>query len=164
MIWLLLKNISARDYIIGGLILGLVYCMTMWHSDSVELKKTKLVYQNPQIKTVDRIVYKQGPVRTKTVIVKEKSGDEVTTIEEVRAPVEATNESTTDKTPISLAETMKPLRTDRYLVSVGLNRLSMDFDGKAMFVGYGFNNRLDVMVGAMNHDGVSPWALATFRF
>ncbi len=64
--------------------------------------------------------------------------------------------------PIAVA--LAEPRTDRYLVSVGLNRLTPTFDGKALFVGYGFKNRIDVQIGGIEHDGFSPWVLTTFRF
>lgn len=164
MIGVILKYITPRDYVIGGLAVALVACVTMWHKDANELKKAKLVYENPAIKTVERIVYKTGPVRIKTVVVKEKDGAEITTIEEDHAGTTTETNSSNEKAPVPLSIALAQPRTDRYLLSVGLNRLTPDFDGKAIFVGYGFKNRLDVQVGGMNHHGWSPWVLTTIRF
>lgn len=164
MISLILKYITPRDYVIGGLLVVLVTCVTMWHKDATELKKAKLVYEHPQIKTVDRIVYKQGPVRIVTKIKEIPGGGKETTIEEDHDAVTTETDNTTDSKPVPISIALAEPRTDRYLLSVGLNRLTPDFDGKALFVGYGFKNRLDVQVGGIEHNGFSPWVLATLRF
>lgn len=164
MIAFILKYITPRDYAIGGLVVVVIYLATMWHQSSVELKKAQLVYRNPEVKTVEKIVYKTGPVRIKTVVVKEVSGAEITTIEETHAPTTTETVNAAETTPVPLAVALKEPRADRYLLSVGLNRLTADVDGKALFVGYGFKNRLDIQVGGVEHDGWSPWVLATARF
>jgi len=159
-----IKSLGVKDGVIGVLFVTLVITAAQWHKTSLDAKNIKTVYMHPEVKTVEKIVYKTGPVRIKTVIVKEKGGDEVTTIEEEHAPEITTSETTDEKKPVPIDVVMTPTRTDRYLVSVGLNRLTPDFDGKALFVGYGFKNRMDVQVGAVEHDGFSPWVLTTFRF
>ena len=163
MIAWVLKYITPRDYVIGGLIVVVVYSATMWHKDAVELKEAKLVYQNPEVKTVEHVVYKEGPVRTVTKIIKEPTR-EITVITEERAPVEKTVDSGTEQHPVPIAQVMTPTRTDRYLITAGLNRLTADLDGKAIFVGYGIRNRVDIQIGGVEHDGFSPWLLATLRF
>lgn len=164
MISVILKYLTPRDYVIGGLGVVLVYVLMLWHHDATELKKAKLVYENPQIKTVERVVYREGPVRIKTVVVKERDGDEITTIEEHREGTTSEVVAESEKAPVPVSVALAPTRTDRYLLSVGLNRLSMDVEGKSLFVGYGFKNRLDVQVGVVNRDEVSPWILTTVRF
>lgn len=161
---LLLKYVGPREGLIGVLLVGLLWIGSLWHGASVELKKAKLVYENPQIKTVEKIVYKQGPVRIKTVIVKEKDGSEITTTEEDRAAVTTETNHSNESAPVALSKTLAPARTDRYLLSMGMNRLTSDFDGKALFVGYGWKNRFDLQVGGIEHNGFSPWVLATLRF
>lgn len=159
-----LKSIGPRDYVIVGLGAGLLYFITMWHAASVDLKKTQLVYQNPEVKTVERIVYKQGPVRVITKI-KEIPGKEIETIiVEERAPVESETFTSSTTTPVPLSIAMAPVRSDRYLLTLGVNRLTADTDGKAIFVGYGIKNRFDIQVGGVEHDGFSPWLLGTVRF
>lgn len=160
----LFKQLGIKDYAIGGMSIVVIYCVTMWHQSSVELKKAQVVYAHPQIKTVEHIVYREGPVHIVTKIVEVPGGQKETVITEDRAPV--TNEivSSSTSTPIPLAVALIEPRTDRYLVTLGMNRLTADFDGKALFVGYGFKNRLDVQVGGVEHNGFSPWVLATIRF
>lgn len=160
----LIRNWGVRDYAIGVLIVVLFSIVQQWHGDRVELQKAKLVYDHPQIKYVDRIVEKLGPIRIKTVIVKEPSGAETTEITEDRGETTTETLSTKDSAPIGLDVALKEPRTDRYLVSIGVNKLSLDSEGKAIFVGYGWKNRFDLQVGGMEHNGFSPWALATFRF
>lgn len=164
MLPLLLKYVGVRESVIGVLLVGLFWVGNMWHGASVELQKAKIVYEHPQIKTVEKIVYKQGPVRIKTVVVKEKDGSEITTTEEDRAAVTTETNNLNESAPVALSKTLAPARTDRYLLSIGANRLSADVDGKAIFAGYGWKNRFDLQVGGVQHNGFSPWVLATLRF
>ncbi len=164
MISFILQKIGARDYIIGGMGIALVYCGTMWHQSSTELKKAQIVYSHPEVKTVEKIVYKQGPVRIVTKIREVPGGAKETTIEEDHGAITSEVTTSSTSTPIPIAITLAEPRTDRYLVSFGLNRLTADFDGKAFFVGYGFKNRIDVQIGGIEHDGFSPWVLTTLRF
>ena len=163
---LLLKFVSKkwREASIGGLILTVVILLHQWRMAEIDLKKARVVYENPAVRTVEKIVYKTGPVRIRTVIVKEKGGAERWTVEEDRgvATTETVNSAESAPTPVSVA--MKPYRNDRYLLSVGANRLSADFDGKAIFAGYGWKNRFDLQVGGIEKNGFSPWVFATFRF
>lgn len=164
MIPFILKYITPRDYVIGGLGVCVIYLATMWHGASVELQKAKIVYEHPEVKTVEKIVYKQGPVRIKTVVVKEIDGSQVTTVEEERAGDTSETVRGSESTPVPLSVVLAPVRTDRYLLTVGINRLTPDFDGKALFVGYGIKNRVDIQIGGVQHDGFSPWILTTLRF
>lgn len=160
----LFKQLGIKDYAIGGMSVVVIYCVTMWHQSSVELKKAQVVYAHPQIKTIEHVVYREGPVHTVTKIVEIPGGEKETIITEDRAPVTSDVSISSSSTPVPLAVALVEPRTDRYLLTVGINRLTADFDGKAMFVGYGFSNRLDVQVGGVEHNGFSPWVLATIRF
>lgn len=159
---LLLKR--WRESAIGLLVILLAFFVTQWKRSDTELKQARLVYENPQVKTVEKVVYRQGPVRIKTIIVKEKDGNETTTVEEVRDPATTETIASAESTPIPLSITLAPARTDRYLLTFGVNRLSSDFDGKAILVGYGFKNRLDLQAGIVHRDETSPWIFATLRF
>jgi len=153
------KRISIIALVVAA---GLLYAYI--HGLNVQLEQAQLVYQNPRV--VTKIVKRRevGPVRIITRVVERPSGERETTIEESRGPVIETENEATETTPVPLSIALAPLRTDRYLLSAGFNRLSADFDGKALFVGYGFKNRLDVQVGGIKKDGLSPWVLTTFRF
>lgn len=159
----ILKYITPRDYVIGGMGLVLIYSFTMWHDASVDLKKARLVYLHPSTQVVEKIVYKQGPVRIVTQI-KDISGGKETIITEERGAVSNEILTSSSSAPISLAIAMREARSNRYLLTLGLNRLTPDFDGKALFVGYGFRNRFDIQVGGVEHNGFSPWFLTTVRF
>lgn len=159
----LIKYINPKNCVLLVLIVALLYTATMWHETSVSLKKAQLVYQNPETKVVEKIVYRQGPVKIVTKI-KEVPGKTETIIVESRAPIEYESDTSSTTAPVPLAVAMTPVRSDRYLLTFGLNRLSADLEGKAVFVGYGFKNRFDVQVGGIEHDGFSPWILTTLRF
>lgn len=135
-----------------------------WRLAEIQLQEANLSYKNPAVKFVDHVIYKEGPVRIRTVIIKQKSGDEITTIDENRDEASAIIEALKESTPVPLSKILTPKRQNRYLLTLGLNRLTSDLDGKALFVGYGINNRLDVQVGGIDHDGFSPWLLTTIRF
>ncbi len=160
----LLKKFGARDYTIVILGAATVYVIFMWYQTSVDLKKTKLVYMNPETKTVEKIVYKEGPVRIVTKI-KEVPGKQIETIIiEERAPVSFESLTSSSSTIVPLAVAMTPPRTDRYLLTLGVNSFGTGLDGKALFVGYGFKNRFDVQVGGIEKDGSSAWVIGTLRF
>lgn len=75
--------------------------------------------------------------------------------------IEGVNETSE---PIAIAKISPPTRTDRWLLSIGGNRFSKDFEGKAILVGYGFRNRFDLQAGLVRTDETRPWLLATVRF
>ena len=158
-----LKSLANKNTVIGVLVVIIVLAVGDAYRARQHAKEVQIVYENPQVKTVERIVYKEGPTRIVTRIVKEPQRETTEIIEE-HAPIETVTETGTEKTPVAESVIMAPTRTDRYLVSFGLNRLTPDLDGKALFVGYGFKNRLDLQVGGIIHDGFSPWLLATARF
>lgn len=162
-ILLLLKNYFNKNSLIIVLGIGLIWAAADAYRQRQEVKRIGLVYQNPSIKTVERVIYKEGPVKIVTKIVKE-GPKETTEITEERAPTVKTTETGVERKPVPLNQTMIPSRTDRYLLTAGFNRLTADLDGKALFIGYGVKNRLDVQVGGIEHDGFSPWVLATVRF
>lgn len=163
MFLLLLKQVVSKNGVIVGLVTVIILSVSSSYRDHQELKKIQSVYANPEIKTVEHIVYREGPIKivTKTIIQKDRT---YTVTTEERSPVIILSDSETAKTPIPIAVTMAAARTDRYLLTVGLNRLTPDFDGKALFVGYSIHNRFDFQVGGIQHDGFSPWLLATVRF
>jgi hypothetical protein len=163
-VWsLLLNRLLNKNSIIIILVATSAFAINDTVHRRIELKKIQAVYQNPDVKTIEKIVYKEGPVRIKVVTVKEENR-EITTRTEEHGGSETTTEAGTETKVVPVASAMTPARTDRYLLTVGLNRLTPDFDGKALFVGYGFKNRLDLQVGGIEHDGFSPWVLATIRF
>lgn len=160
----IIKSFGIKDGLIAVLAVAVLFVANEWHKASVEAKNVKEIYSHPEVKTVEKIVYKTGPVRIKTVVIKEKSGNEKTIIEEDRGP-ETTVTETSDESKIApLSSVLARPRSDRYLLSVGFNRLSPDWEGKAIFVGYGFRNRLDIQVGGVRKEQTTPWVLATFRF
>lgn len=160
----LLKNLGIKDYAIVALV-GMVCAFSQkLASDHAELAKAREVYQHPQIKYVDRIVEKQGPVRIVTRTVKQPSGVLIVDQTEERGEITTDTATSNESAPVPLNVALKEPRSDRYLLSAGLNRLTPDVDGKALFVGYGWKNRFDLQVGGVEHDGFSPWVLATLRF
>lgn len=163
MLLLLLKGIISKNGLIAGLVAGIVLLFATAYRQHNELAKMRTVYEHPEVKTVEKIVYKEGPSRVRTITIKEAGKETVERIED-RPAIERTTELGTETKVVPVAQAMSELRKDRYLVSVGMNRLTTDFDGKALFVGYGFKNRLDIQVGGMNRDGFSPWVLTTLRF
>lgn len=166
MILAILKWLSPRDYVIGGLAVVVIYLATMWHVASTDLKKAKLVYENPQVKTVEKIVYRTGPVQIQTVVVETKDGTKTTTINEKHEATTTEVDNSTEKTIVPLAIALAPTRTDRYLFGVGLTDFSpRDVHNYSAFAGYGFKNRIDFMAGITQRDDkVSPMILVVARF
>jgi hypothetical protein len=120
----------------------------------------RLAYEHPQVKEVVRTVRVEGPVRIRTVVVEKPSGEKQTTTEETREPVVETNDTARESTPILAG------RTDRWLVTLGSDRLKLDGAGKMAMVGYGFGNRVDVQAGIVNTEGAGLWkgVSVTLRF
>lgn len=162
-ILLVLKRYFNKNTLIVVMVVGLGWAVTDAYRQRQEVRRIELVYKNPSIKTVERVVYKEGPVRIVTRVIKEGTKETTERIED-RSPTVKTIETGREQAPVPLDQTMVDERTDRYLITAGVNRFSSDFDGKALFVGYGFRNRLDVQVGGVDRDGFSPWVLATVRF
>lgn len=160
----IIKSLGIKDTAIGVLVVALVFTAAQWHKVSVESKNIQMIYSHPEFKTVEKIVYRTGPVQIKTVIIKEKDGKEITTINETHGANVETTEKGTDNKIVPISVSLAEARSDRYLISAGFNRLSADFEGKALFVGYGIKNRFDIQVGVVQHQDLSPWILTTFRF
>lgn len=161
----LLKKFSYKEGIIGVLILCLVWIANAWHTASVELEQARLAYQNPKIVTVEKLVYKVGPVRIRTVTTKEKDGDEKTDIEEIRYGESLESDSNTEKAPVSVSEIVRTERTNRWLLGIS-NR---DFTFKRSeyyggWAGYSFSNRADVLVGLENNKNLETHLLMVWRF
>lgn len=174
-----------REGAIGGLILACLFFLAQWKKADTELKEARLAYENPAVKESVREISTGGAEVTikrtwKTsrptfADIAKKAADEtdrrfaareseVTQTTTWKSPVTVTRETASESAPIPVSTIVSPTRTDRYLVTLGMGRLSSDFDGKALFVGYGFKNRLDIQIGLVRHDGTSPWVTTTFRF
>lgn len=141
---------------------GILYAYI--HQVNAQLSTAKLVYLHPQ--RIKKLAHRKetGPVRIVTRYIERPNGERETFIDETHGVVVETDISSEESKPISIAETLTPPRTDRYLLTFGVNRLSSDLQGKAILVGYGFKNRLDIQAGIIRRDETSPWILATFRF
>lgn len=156
----LIKKLGPKDAAIGVL----TVIIFLLGNSYLELKKAQTVYENPKVTTVEKIVYREGPVRIKTVIVREAGRETISEDREIGA-TERTEESGSETAPVPTDVVLKPVRTNRYLLTFGVNQMSLETEGKAVFVGYGINNRLDIQAGAIRKDGnTSPWALLTARF
>jgi len=165
----LLKSLASKNTVIGILVVIVVLAVTDSYNAHQRLKEVQAVYQNPKVVQTVKIVHEKGPVQIKTVIVERPGAtpaqaEKVTTITEERGATLDQLVAGNNSSPVSEKVIMPTPRTDRYLVSFGLNRLTPSFDGKALFVGYGINNRFDFQVGGIIKDGFSPWLMATARF
>lgn len=186
----LLRRLGWKDYALGGLGAAIAALGFLFYKEHGDLVQSRLVYLHPAVQQSQSKTVRQEP----TVIEKKiyrmswqdfaaANPDEASKLIAARpfgsepygGPVEVTEEKTTvgaktestasarDTHPVPLSETVAP-RSDRWLVSAGLCRLSSDYHGKALLVGYGFRNRVDVQAGLTNDDRTRLWALATFRF
>lgn len=160
----LLKFKRWREGAIAGLVVACLALLVHWKKTDSELKQAKLAYENPQVKEVVRWKTVTGPVRTVTKIVERPGGERETVIDATTATVTTDYGTETERTPVPTGVILTPHRTDRYLLTFGVNRLSRDLDGKAILVGYGFKNRLDLQAGVVHRNETSPWVFATFRF
>lgn len=158
------RAVNPQRITIITLSVGLVLLYAYIHEQNVQLSTAQLVYKNPS--RIARVAKKRetGMVHIITRYIERPSGEKETTIEETHDPVVETTVTSDETTPVAIAYALAPIRSDRYLVSVGFNKLSLGADGKALFVGYGIKNRVDIQVGGVQHDGFSPWVLATLRF
>lgn len=157
-------GVDVKRVTIITLSIGVCLLYAYVHEQNVQLATAKLVYSNPQRSTKTKKSKETGAVRIVTRYIDRPTGERETIIDETRGPVIETETVSDETKPVPIAIALAQPRTDRYLVSAGMNRLTPDFDGKAFFVGYGFKNRLDIQVGGVQHDGFSPWVLTTLRF
>ena len=160
----LLPGVDYKRVTIITLSIGVCILYAYIHEQNVQLATTRLVYTHPR-QSINKSKRKEiGEVRIVTRYIERPSGEKETTIEEVRGAVIETEITDQKNEPVPISETLMPARMDRYLLTIGVNRFSSDFDGKALFVGYGFKNRMDIQIGGIERNGFSPWLLATIRF
>jgi len=167
-----------REGAIGGLLLAALFFLVQWKQTDAELKKARLAYENPATKESVRETSSGGAEVTvtrtwktgKSIPVPKRrfrdgDGSEMTETVAWKAPVTVTRETANESTPVPVSTIMAPIRSDRWLLSVGVNRLSSDTEGKALLAGYGWRNRFDLQAGVIRKDEKnSPWLMATLRF
>lgn len=132
-------------------------------TERAEFETVRSSLEHPKIVERVKTVTIQGPVRIITKIVEKPSGEKETTIDENREEVREANDESLLSTPVALISIMPRARTDRFLLTFGLNRLSKDLDGKALFAGYSIKNRVDLQAGVIKKETTSPWLLLTIR-
>lgn len=159
-----LKNNRDIEIFLALIALALFEAGTIYHQH-VQLKEAKLAYENPQVKIATREVKVEGPVRI--VYRKITTPGEPVIVERIveRAPVTTTTETAKETTPIPVAVVLASPRIDRWLVGAMLDK----FDPKSgenwsVTAGYGFRNRVDLMVGAHVHGHLDPFAQVVLRF
>jgi hypothetical protein len=128
-----------------------------------EVERLRLAYQNPSKRAVRETVTVAGPVRIVTRTVERPGGEKETTVEETRGAVTTSDKEATTSEPVALTALLRP-REDRWLLSLGASRLSLDAGGKTFLAGYGWRNRFDLQAGFSTGDRTRVEALATFRF
>ena len=160
----MIRSLLRAHWKEGGLVVAILFLLVQWRGAETDLKKARLSYEHPQTKEVIREVKVRGPERIVYRTIRLPGEKEI--IEKIieREATTTTKDSGKESRPISVGTILASHRSDRWLLSVGANRLSADFDSKAVFVGYGFRNRLDLQVGAVHKETTSPWLLATLRF
>lgn len=157
-------NLLNKNTAIGGLVVVILLILVQYKRLDTEYKTAKLVYSNPATKEIVREVRVQGPVRIVYRTIKEPSGVERTETITEQQPVTAITETAHWSEPVPVSVALAPIRTNRWLLTFGVNRLTPDFDGKAVLAGYGWNNRFDLQAGIINKEGTSPWLMGTMRF
>lgn len=184
---MLLLNLLKRwrEGAIGGLLIACLLLLVQWKKADSELKQSRLAYENPATKesvheastagptlTIKRtwkaVVPKETAVPGTAVINKEAQWEDGPYAEKTETIEWAEGVSTTKtaewtKSPVAIAGIGG--NQNRWLLTGGLNRLSADFDGKMLLVGYGWANRFDLQAGAIRKDDkTSPWVTGTIRF
>lgn len=150
-----------REGAIGALVLAVVVAVFLWERDRRELERVRLVYENPRVKIVEKVVKVQGPVRVVTRII-EKPGEVVTIVDERRGEVSETTGSDRETAPVPIEIAMKPHRSDRWLVAAQVDDGRFrEAKGYSALVGYGWNNRVDVLIGG-GAEGVKLQVVARF--
>ncbi|HYF34343.1 MAG TPA: hypothetical protein VD994_03545 [Prosthecobacter sp.] len=153
---------NAKAAAIGALILLVVTEAGIILRQYGEIKRTRIAYENPQVKEAVREVKIQGPERIVYRTVRAPGQVEEKIV--YRDRIVTVRESGRESAPVPINKVMTPTRTDRWLLSAGANRVSKGIDGKALLVGYGWRNRFDLQAGVVNDEEVRPWVVATLRF
>lgn len=168
-----------KDGAIGGLALAVIFLLLQ----VVQLRKARLVYENPATTTATAesttaapsvIVTRTWKTRkpadaraatpTNTANWKAEEVSEATERTEWIGARTETKTSAWSKTPVSVS-TILGGRNNRWLLTVGGTRASGNFDGKYGMLGYSWGNRFDLRAGAMRIDSATrPMVDGTIRF
>ncbi len=142
-----LRSLGWRGALGLGLAGGLVaLALTCWRQ-RLELGKLRLAYEHPKVVEVVRTVRVEGPTRVVTRVVREPSGREETTREEVTGPVVTTRDGSRTAEPIFAPAA----RTSGWVTGVegAPWRRPLQTRDVALHGGYRFGGRLDV-IGRVN--------------
>jgi hypothetical protein len=166
----LLKGIDPKRVTIAVLVIVILGLSAFVYRQHVELEQTRLVYSNPQTVRTGTKQKEQGPkVVYRTRIKYLPSGEKSEETNEVAydaGSYKAESDSETSS-PVPLSVGLANSRTDRWLLRAG-TKLSVNSEVLKNYkvgVGYGFRNRLDLVVEYLRHeDRNEAWADATLRF
>jgi hypothetical protein len=160
MVLLLLKSINKIGWkrvgaigAAGVFVLLIIYC----YLQHVALKQNQLIYQNPAVVERVKTVRVEGPVRIVTRTI-ETPGRVERVVTEERGPVSVVKESLRAETPV-----FPPVpRSDRWIAGIAGNPFSYrDSRYWAVYAGYSFRNRFDLMGGV---NSGRPSVLFVVRF
>lgn len=129
-----------------------------------QLQMAKIVYANPKVVTIEKVVKVQGPVRIVTKIVERPSGERETTVEETRAEVVETSGSSSESSPVPLDVALKPPSGDRWLAGVGNRDFSFrSWDQYTIWAGREMG-RLELLGGVGYRDRIEPQVVMLWRW
>jgi hypothetical protein len=152
-----------REGAIGVLILVIIWGGVEWKRMDSELRIARLAYQNPKTKEVVREVKIEGPTRIVYRRIREPQREIVERVV-YRDAVSTEKDSGSESSPVPASDILPHERKNRFLLSLGINSISPSLNGKALLVGYGINNRLDLMGGVIQKDHSTGWVFTTIRF
>lgn len=130
-----------------------------------EFATARAAFENPKTVEVVKTVYKEGPVRIKTVIVEKPAGEKETTIIEERSESTTIAESNAKSEPVPVEDIVVTINPNRWLVGADLRNLdTRNYQAWTLYGGYSFSNRLDLLAGLGRRDKLESHLMAVVRF
>lgn len=173
MLSLLLKVLKPKSRGIaeaGVLVVILLYSFNQ--HDQLKTERARLAaaetsLRNPKVVEVVKTVKVAGPTRFIYRLREQPDGTRETETEEYAYGWSEQVSSDRSATPLSLsALDAQPIaKTDRWLAGIDINVVSpKELDSYTFYAGYSFRNRLDLLAGVSEEDGIKPHVMGVVRF
>lgn len=121
---ILFDRVDFKRVSIGVLIVVVFALGAVVKIQNDQLATAKVVYGNPRVVTLQRVVRIAGPVRIVTRVVERSSGEKESTTIEDRGSILETTASTHESTPVALADALASPRSDKWLLGLGNRNFS----------------------------------------
>lgn len=158
--WLLFRKINARHVAVAqgaALLIVILYALNQhdrMRTYRAELATARASVENPAKVEVVRTVYREGPIRIKTVVI-ERAGEKTTDTTEDRGETVAVTTTDTESLPVALPDLLPapPGRENRVLVGLDLRDWrTREIEAYTLYGGYSWINRVDLLAGVGRRD------------